>query len=154
MWGMLHGILSILDRLFRKQEENLIDTVRWIGTFFAVNLLWLLFRADSIAQWKDILIRMFTFQDLSVSRELINRFVLPETGFMFKVLHLETLNSIVRGLSLFLFTVISFGICLIPENNYKKLKENNWMTMILASVAIVWSILCLSSESVFVYYNF
>lgn len=154
LWGVLHGLFSIADRVFEKAEKRVFTPVRWMVTFFAVNLLWLLFRADSITQWRDILIKMFAFQDMSISKGLINVFNLPETAFIYQTLHLTGLNSSVRGFSMLLFILASFVICLIPENNYKKLKYNNWLTMIAAALVFVWSFLCLSSESVFVYNNF
>ena len=154
LWGVLHGLLSVLDRILEKQQKKLSETVRWMGTFFAVNLLWLLFRSDSITQWLDILLKMFTFQNMTVSDGLISAFVLPETNFLFRLFHLEAWNSAVRGFSLLLFTLGSLGLCLIPENNYKCAQKNTWITMVLSAVAFVWSFLCLSSESVFVYFNF
>lgn len=154
LWGILHGILQIFDRIFDKVEKKLIDVVRWFATFFTVNILWILFRSDSIAQWKSILIKMFTFQSMEISEGLINVFVLPETQFIFKYLHLQAINESVRGFSLLLFLMSAFVICLIPENNYKRREYNNWITMFLAAIAFVWSFLCISSESVFVYFNF
>lgn len=154
LWGVLHGLLSVLDRIFDNAKKNFMEAVRWSSTFFAVNILWLLFRSESITQWKHILVTMFSFQSTAVSDGLINSFVLPETPFLLKMLHMEALNAGVRGLSLLLFTITAFVICLIPDNNYHKLKSNNWITLILSAIAFVWGFLCLSSESVFVYFNF
>lgn len=154
LWGVLHGLLSILDRIFDKAKKNLNEVVKWSTTFLAVNILWLLFRSESITQWQHILIQMCSFQSTAVSDGLINSFILPETSFLFKMLHMETLNITVRGLSLLIFTIAAFLICLVPDNNYYKLKNNNWITLVLAAVAFVWGFLCLSSESVFVYFNF
>lgn len=154
LWGVLHGALSVFDRVLEKHTKKLSETVRWMGTFFSINILWLLFRSDSIAQWLDMLGKMFTFQDMAVSNDLLAAFVVPETAFLFKTFHLEALNSAVRGFSLLLFMIGSLGLCLIPENNYRNRENNSWLTMVLAAAAFVWSFLCLSSESVFVYFNF
>ena len=149
LWGTLHGGLSVLDRISEKSEKKLMKVVRWAGTFFAINMLWLLFRSDSIGQWWNLVTKMFSFQDLAVSDGLIySFFVLPETAFMIE------LNTIVRGFNLLLFITGAFFVSLVPENNYRKLEENNWLTLIMASVAFVWSFLCLSRESIFVYLNF
>lgn len=154
LWGGLHGVLSVGDKLTERLKKNLSEVVRWGGTFLAVNILWLLFRSESIEQWKSLLIRMFSFQDMSVSDDLLNAFLLPETDLLLKLLHLEGINAAVRGFRLIIFVLCAYGICLIPENNYKKLETNNWLTMVMAAVAFVWSFLCLSSESVFVYFGF
>lgn len=154
LWGVLHGILSVLDRAFEKFSKKLIEPVRWMATFLAVNCLWMLFRSDSIAQWHQILYNILTFQDTSVSDGLIQVFVLPETRFINTLLHLNAVNSSVRGFSMLLFMCSALFLCLVPENNYQSREKNNAFTMFLAAIAFVWGFLCLSSESVFVYFNF
>ena len=154
LWGILHGLFSIIDRIFDKAEERLNYVVRWFGTFSVVNILWLLFRSDSITQWISILKNIFTFQNMSVSDGLLKSFLLSESSFIFDMLHLNGLNNAVRGLSMLIFLCAAMGICLIPDNNYRSMKKNNYMIMIIAAVAFVWGFLCLGSESVFVYFNF
>ena len=155
LWGVLHGLLSVFDRIFEKAEKRILKVLRWCAAFFAVNLLWLLFRAESIVQWKNLLVKMFSFQSMTVSEGLSNAFVLPETPLILKVLHLEAWNAAVPGgISLPIFLAAAFLICLIPKNNYRKLRSNNLVTLALAVIALVWGVLVLSSESVFVYLNF
>ena len=91
---------------------------------------------------------------MAVTDGLINSFILPETTFILRTMHLENINMLVRGFSMLIFVLAGYGICLIPENNYKNLKKNNWFLLIISSITFVWSFLCLSSESVFVYFNF
>jgi alginate O-acetyltransferase complex protein AlgI len=154
LWGILHGVFSVLDRIFEKYEKKLFDVVKWCCTFLIINVLWLLFRSDSISQWWTLIKVMFKFKNMAVSDGLINSFVLPETAFILNRLHLNSVNEAIRGFSSLVFFVLSFGICLIPENNYKKQSHNNWLTMVIAAITFVWGFLCLSSESVFVYFNF
>lgn len=154
LWGVLHGVLSVFERVFAQQLKKINEVVRWMLTFLTINILWLLFRAESISQWMEILTRMFQFQNMYVSDVLINSFVLPETAFLFKILHLENINLMVRGFSLLLFVVFGYGICLIPENNYRNIKKNNGLYLIMSMIAFVWGFMCLSSESIFVYFNF
>jgi alginate O-acetyltransferase complex protein AlgI len=154
LWGIFHGLLSVMDRILEKYKKNVFEVVNWSITFFTVNILWLLFRSDSITQWYHLLIKMFKFQNMAISDGLIKSFVLPETTFILNLLHLNRINGAVRGFSLLIFIIFSFGVCLIPENNYRKQSHNNWLTMLLAAIAFVWGFLCLGSESVFVYFNF
>ncbi|MFT8077330.1 MBOAT family O-acyltransferase, partial [Salmonella enterica subsp. enterica serovar Typhimurium] len=53
--GILHGLMMVFDRIFGKLEEKIFEPVRWAVSFFCVNVLWLLFRSDSIGQWKQII---------------------------------------------------------------------------------------------------
>ncbi len=98
---------------------------------------------------------MLTFQSTEISAGLMNVFVLPESAFIYRIFHLDMLNSVVRGFSMLIFVVAGFGICLVPENNYRKLKERNgWVALMMSTTAFLWSFICLSSESKFVYFNF
>ena len=154
LWGTLHGLLSIFDRVFDKAQKRLMETIRWSGTFLGVNILWLLFRSDSITQWKDILVKMFTFQSMAVSDGLLNAFILPETPLLNDLLHLGTFHNAVRGGWCLIFLLGSFLICLVPENNYKNSAKINVLYMFLAAAAFVWGFLCISTESVFLYFGF
>ena len=154
LWGCLYGILQIIERIFVKAYNRLHCAIKWIYSFFTINILWLLFRAESITQWGTILGKMFSFQNMGISPKLINSFVLPETSFLIDKFDWFGLNKVVKGLPMLVMTVSAFLICLIPENNYRNLKKLNAVNMILCAIAFVWAFLCLSSESVFVYYNF
>lgn len=154
LWGMIHGLFQVAERIGDKYYRRISEAGRWLYTFLMVNVLWLLFRAESVSQWKALLYKMFTFKNMAVSDGLIQSFILPETQFILDVLKMNPLNSAVRGLSLLVFTTISLGICLIPENNYRSQRRLTPVNLIFAIGAFVWSILCLSNESVFVYFNF
>ena len=154
LWGVIYGALCVCGRIFERPFEKLVESVRWMGTFLVVNLLWLLFRAESISQWWHILGRIFTFQSMDISDDLINCFSLPEADFLIDFLHLEMLNQSMRGMWVFIFAVGAFLLCMIPENNYKKMQNNGMLITFFAAIAFVWSFICLSSESVFVYFSF
>ena len=154
LWGCIHGLLLVIERVCKKWIDTLSEVVRWGYTFAVVNILWLLFRADSIANWQEILKTMFSFQDMSISTKLIKVFAIPETTFIFDKFHLVQINEHVRGFGMLLFIIAAFLICLVPDNNYRKMSKINVFNMIVCAIAFIWSFLCLGSESIFVYYNF
>ena len=154
LWGCLHGLLQVVERLFGKWFNKLSEVVRWGYTFLSVNILWLLFRADSIDNWREMLHTMFRFQNMAISDGLIEVFELPESTFLFEKLHLVQANTEVRGFGMLVFIVAAFLISLVPENNYRTIGKTNVFNMILCAIAFIWGFLCLSSESVFVYFNF
>ena len=154
LWGCIHGLLQIAERILDKQRSRRQGPIQYIYTFFAINLLWLLFRAESVAQWGGMLGKMFSFQDMSISSGLLKAFILPETAFLMDKLDVLQLNTLVRGLPMLLLTAGAFLICMVPENNYRNMRKLTFMNMILCAAAFVWAFLCLSSESVFVYFNF
>lgn len=155
LWGVLHGFFSILDRLMEKFQKNIFEPVSWLVTFFIVNVLWLLFRADSISQWLDILHTIFAFQNTIVNENLIKLFTLPEGNILFDMIpELGKIHSGVRGFDILLFIIISSIVCFVSENNYKNLRKLSFASLIFAAIAFVWGVTCLGSESVFVYFNF
>ncbi len=154
LWGVLHGALSIAERIFAKYESKVFQPVRWIMTFLAVGILWLLFFSNSISQWYEIVYRMFTFQSTLISEGVYNAFIIPQMPFIYSLLHIDSLNEKIRGLSLLIFMGASFAICLLPENNYKRLKNGGLFSAVFAALAFIFAFLSLSSESVFLYFNF
>lgn len=153
LWGLIHGCFMVLDRIFGKTQEKVFEPVRWFVTFCILNVLWLLFRAESIGQWTSVLKTILLMQNTTISDGLINCFTLPEMPFLVNMLHLERFLAI-RGFWMILYVIFAMGVCLIPKNNYKNLEKRSAGRMLLAAVAFVWGFICLSSESVFVYFNF
>lgn len=154
LWGVLHGAFMIFDRIFEPLEEKVFEPVRWFVSFLSVNILWLLFRSETIEQWKTILKTMARLDNTTISDGLINCFIIQESTFLNDILHLHIFANNIRGFWLLLFIFVSFGICLIPENNYRSVKKLSVGSMFLAFIAFVWGFICLSGESVFVYFNF
>ena len=108
----------------------------------------------ALIQYKEFLERIFCFRDMGITEGMLQSFVLPEAALIFDTFGLNGLNSVVRGLSAVVFLVASFLLCMIPENNYRKLDKISFGSMLLSAAAFIWAFLCLSSESVFVYFNF
>lgn len=156
LWGMMHGILNVFDRIFENVENKVIKPIRWFITFLFVNLLWLLFGLNSPEQWLRMIKNMFSFQNLTLSAGLTGIFTIPEAEFISYVLymlHIDVYHIFGLGMMM-VFLIVSFGICLLPENNYRKMRKISAGNMILAAIALVWGILCLSTNSEFVYSGF
>lgn len=154
LWGGVHGFLQVLERVFDKYYNKLFIVVRWMYAFGAVNVLWLLFRSDSITQWLMILHKVFGFKNLNVSDGMIKAINLPELSTMLNTVGLSGANTAVRGLCPILFLILGFIFCLVPNNNYKTQNRINVFNLVVAAVVFLWSFLSLGNESVFVYFNF
>lgn len=98
LWGVLHGIFSVFDRLTEKFRKNIHPALQWMCTFLVVSILWFLFRADSINEWKIAMFHIFAFKNTAISDGLINAFVLPESSFIIQTFHLSILNEHVRAI--------------------------------------------------------
>lgn len=154
LWGLLHGLLSCFDRMFDKVEQKVFMPIRWLCTFGIVGVLWLLFSAQSIGQWKTILLRILLMQNTAVSSGLISKFQLVENQFIFSALGLNALSSNIRGFSMLGFILVACIVCFIPENSFRKKDSLSFGSLLLSSLAFVWGILCLGAESTFVYFGF
>ncbi len=154
LWGLIHGLLSCLDRLLEKAEEKVFRPVRWLCTFAVVNVTWLLFSAESVGQWITVLRKILSIRSAEISDGLIAAFDLPESGFIYSLLRLDSLSAGVRGLNMMLFVLAACVICFIPENNYRKKQDLDLGSLLLAALAFVWGVLCLGTESQFLYFGF
>ena len=154
LWGVLHGVFMVVDRMFETTESKIFEPVRWGSTFLIVNILWLLFRSDSVKQWGNSLKTIGSFSNTGISAGLLEQFLLPESKFLENIFHLGFWTSHIRGFWMLLFIIGAGGICLIPENNYNTMRKISWVSMILSVISFVWAFVCLSGESVFVYFNF
>ena len=154
LWGLLHGVLSCIDRMFDKVEEKIFMPIRWLVTFVAVSVLWLLFSAQTVEQWRTILLKILFMQSTNASDGMIATFNLVENQFIYNMLGLHWLPSNVRGFNMLIFILVACIVCFIPENNYRKKDSLSIGSLLLAAFAFVWGILCLGAESTFVYVGF
>ncbi|SFO21996.1 D-alanyl-lipoteichoic acid acyltransferase DltB, MBOAT superfamily [Pseudobutyrivibrio sp. UC1225] len=154
LWGLLHGILSCFDRVADRFTTKVFKPIRWICTFITTSILWLLFSAESVEQWKSILIKTIVMQDKAISRGLIDSFYLIESEFVYKLIHLDWLIVDRCAINMILFMIVSSIICFIPKNNYVNRRKLTISTLVLATIGFVWGILCLGTESTFVYFGF
>lgn len=156
LWGMFHGTLSVFDRILEKAEDKIIRPVRWFVTFLWVNVLWLLFGLNSTGQWIQLLKNMFSFQSMKPSIDLMETFVLATSrvlnGALRYMFRIDV--YIYGGLWAMTFILVSFGICLLAENNYRRMTKISASSMIFAAIALVLGILYLSKNDAFIYSGF
>ena len=150
LWGLLHGALSVFERMRERAGRRLNDVAGWLFTFLSVNVLWLLFRAESVFQWLGMLKGMLRFGSTAISEGLLECFEIPEARVLLPALRL----SPIRGASALLFYLSALLLCLIPENNYRRKDSLTPAGAVLAALAFFFGFLHLGGESVFVYFNF
>lgn len=154
LWGIIHGLLCIAERMIEKKISKVFAVVKWMITYFLVSILWLLFRAESVNQWLHMLYRIITFSDLNINLELITVFDIPEREIIFDLSRIWYINTLIRGLPMIIFFASSFLICLCFENNYHRIIRKNIGQAIFTIVIGGWALLSLAGNSVFLYFNF
>lgn len=155
LWGALHGLLNCLNRILKKQWERLERVTQWAITFMIVNVLWIIFRAESISSAILFIKEMFCLSDFSVRWELYNCFQLTE----FKVITEELsffnyLPTQIRGFYLWMFILGGFFVVL----NFRNSREIKFKPTVGKSFLVIlfmlWSVVSLSGISTFLYFDF
>ena len=145
LWGALHGLMSVLYRVFRKQFDCLHPALSWLITFLFVVIAWVFFRATDMQSAMTVLRAMFTMNFGPLSASITNVFTLPmglHPGY----------NAIVTEIwyALALFGVLGLPNTFELTDRFKPTFGRAALTVALLTV----SILSLSGVSVFLYYNF
>ena len=145
LWGLLHGLASVLYRLFRKQYDALHPALQWLLTFGFVVVAWVFFRAASLGDALAILKSMVMMNFGPLRSEITSAFALPG-GF----------HPGYNALYMLIWYAASLFACLGMRNTYEKTMAfrptlaNSFSTVIL----ILYCVLSLSGVSVFIYFNF
>ena len=145
LWGLLHGLASVLYRLFRKQYDALHPALQWLLTFGFVVVAWVFFRATSLSDALAILRSMVMMDFGPLRSEITSAFALPG-GF----------HPGYNALYMMIWYAAALFACLGMRNTYEKTMAfkptlaNSFSTVIL----ILYCVLSLSGVSVFLYFNF
>lgn len=155
LWGLLHGALSCLNRLFQKPWEKLGNITQWAVTFMTVNVLWVFFRADNIQSAILFLNKMFCLADFTVNKQLYACFNLTELTFFEKRLpFLNFLLYDITGFHLWLFIWGAFFIVLNCRNSKEIDFKPTIKTSLTTVIFMIWSVMSFAGMSVFLYFNF
>lgn len=155
-WGILQGILCVLNRHWAKKINNLHPALLWLGTFALINLSWTFFRADSIGD-ALIFLKRFLWLDIGPVHEgLASAFLIPEIQFVLRnVPSLEYLLYEPEPL-LPLFYIGAFVLFLGTNNAHEHMDafKPTPGRLLFTVILLVLSILTFGSVSTFLYFNF
>lgn len=155
LWGVLHGVVQILYRIFAKIWDKLPRVLTWAVTFVFVNLTWIIFRAESLRDAVQLFYNIFSGKPGGISVGLIECFNIIEFTYLEE--HIAILGSIIAKtptLHIYVMLAISFGITLFGKNCYEKKFVPTWPNALGCIVMMTWSVLSLSGLSSFLYFNF
>ena len=155
LWGLLHGAASVLCRLFRSLWDKVPRLLRILGTFVFVDLAWILFRADSLADAGVIFSKIFSPWEFRISGGLLERFALLEFTYVEEhVSFLGRTAALYPGLHLGIILITALLIIWIPRNCHEKKFVPTAWNGAGSVILLVWSILSFSGLSAFLYFNF
>lgn len=155
LWGLLHGILNCLNRMFEKKWDKVGTVTQWAITFMLVNGLWILFRADSISQAICFFKRLYTLSDFWIRPEFFECFNLLEIVELEKAIpFLSFFLSQITGFNLWMFIIGSFAVVLNCSNSGEIQFKPTVATSLITVLFMVWSIMSFAGVSSFLYFDF
>lgn len=158
LWGTLHGIALVINKLFKEKINKIHPALLWIMTFAFVNITWIYFRADTIAQANSLIEKIIKFDIRGICPEFIDALMVPELCF------LTDIASVVIPLATTYLEMEIVPICFMAimfailgmKNTNEKLEQfsPDFKTGIVTVVLLLFSIISLSGVSTFLYFNF
>lgn len=156
LWGLLHGLFSVLTRLGKPVFDRLPKVLNWLLTFCFVNITWVLFRAESLADAFHIIGQLFAMDFGPLSQSLSAVFLLPEFELLFGSIPFLASWEIWPTL----WALIAFGFAMVLLLWCRNAQERmayfrpGLKNMLGTYALLVWCILSLSGVSTFLYFNF
>lgn len=162
IWGACHGILMVIERLYKKITKKKIPgrELKIILTFIIVTVLWSLFRADSLSQFATLWSRIPYLKISHLSEEINPDMISAISGLT----EIQLIAKIVPGAYTGLFQlaatigipVLGLFICRFTQNSAQrteKFKPSIGKGIVTVGL-LVWCILSLSNVTQFIYSNF
>lgn len=145
LWGLLHGVFMVIERLLRDQLEKIPAMIRTAGTFLITNALWVLFRAESFSQVLTIYKGMLNVGNIHYSQlqQIANDALVNFPAIIDIVYVLVIVGALLA---------VTF-LCKNSTSLYKNFaitKKTAWIT----AMCMILSLIFMSRGSVFIYFNF
>lgn len=153
VWGMIHGIANICNRIFDGIWRKVWGWLRWGCTFSFLCITWMIFRAESLKQVGDFLQRIFSGFTIQVTHELAECFVLPEVDLLTYVLNIHG-YSFISSIIMLLAILIAFGIVIKVKPFAQQSFQPQISNLLGTMVCLIWSIFSLADNSIFIYFGF
>jgi len=154
IWGALHGLAQVAERLAGSRRERIPNFLRWCVTFVFINLAWVFFRAPDVSSALALLSRAMTGGLSGYSGWLLEGVFASEMSAV-KVLF-PALAPWCSELALGVLLGGGMTAALWPRNTADAVEEfcpRGWQCAVLA-VLTGWAILSFSGITTFIYSNF
>ena len=139
LWGALHGGFVVIERILKEKLAKIPHGVRVAATFLIVNLLWVIFRAEDFTQALEVYRGMVNIGNLSGLHELV-----LATGSL-----VECMINLVL-VAVFIPLLMKINRVSPEVSDFRPCRRS----IVQAAVFFTLGFLCLSRETVFIYFNF
>lgn len=149
VWGILHGVASMIYRAWKKVGKPLPKWLAWFTTFMFVHLAWVFFRAPSLDASLQMLSKMFSFSELTFPVSISN-LIMKVTGVQLQ------LQDLYFDYSTVVWIGFAFVIVLFTKNSIQKLESfvPSTKNAIFIAVLFIISVIYMERVSEFLYFNF
>ena len=157
VWGLLHGIAQVLTRIldkgtgiYSKHNSKIINVISWVLTFAFVNLAWVIFRADSLAQAGEFYQQFFNSANYTSGVRLLQSM---QTGGFELVGQFVPKAELIVPVILFVF---AFVACICMKNTNERINVFKPTLVKASTTALIlfWCIMSFAGVSSFLYWNF
>ena len=154
LWGAVHGICQITERLAGEAYRRIPAWVRRVLTFVIVNFLWLLFRSASVDEFRRACWHIFRYPFYTLTEAHLESYKFTGVLYILNQLGIEMAPYTVYAGCTVLTFAVGLWICFVPKNNQEKLIALRPATLILITALSVYCLLSMNSVSAFIYNNF
>ncbi len=169
LWGIMHGLAQCFNKMTHGIYEGIIGAIKktpvssallalthavqWLVTFAFINVAWLLFRADSVTMWLQILKR-FRIRYYVIREDILEPFRIPKLTAVLEALGVPNSSNAALWISIICFMAFAFLLCLFTTNNYSAKYRRNVLSIVTTWVIFILCLISLSTVSTFLYFNF
>lgn len=154
IWGGLHGLAMVLERLLGRRVERLHPVLSWGITFSFVNFCWVFFRAESLSGAVAMCKAVARCDFGSIAPVLTTFFQFPSLAWLGRVFSIDPTR--VSLFTCLLFFGIAFIVCLQGKTETELLGTGSpkKRVAVLCAVLLFWAVISMSGVTQFLYSNF
>lgn len=156
IWGGLHGVAMIIERVFKKASVKLPAFVSACITFIFVNIAWVFFRAPYTEPAVNLLGRLFCGGFNEISKYMYEPFDGTVEGALLCRMDILGITNVYPGILVLVFVLAMCAICILNVNS-KELTARftpNRRSLFVGIVLSAWCLISFGCVTNFVYWNF
>jgi len=124
LWGLLHGLAMVIQRLWSKFGINLWTWLAWLITFNFVNITWIFFRAK---EWEDamkVLKSMFILDNFALNLNYLQVIILI-FGFVIVLFFRNSMSYLDKKFNFLFLQILAFVILIVTSILLIRLGDSN-----------------------------
>jgi len=151
-WGFLHGLATIVHRLWQKLNRPMGRLLGWFITFNFINITWVFFRATTWDDAMKVLQGMAGMNGIHISNKMIRY-----SGFdrLYEV-YPNFFGTITAHRSVWLYLIVALVVVFKMSNSIERLQnfKTSWINLTMICTVFIYAMYQMNKVSEFLYFNF